>query len=986
MFVRLLIWVLLSFLVLMPQGRAISAGEQEPQSSERAVSHPPSGLSPQQTLDNLVVGPDVRIRLVASEPQIIDPVAVRFDWQGRMWVVEMRDYPSLPAADAVPRGRIRILEDRDGNGFFETATTFADELMFPTGVQPWKNGAIVTVAGAIIFLADESGNGVADRRETWFTGFAEQNEQLRANHPTLAADGRVYVAGGLRGGMIVSQNDRWSRDQPLPLQGFDFAFDPNGGYFGAVTGNSQYGITIDDFGKRIGCSNRNPGIEAVLPTWFVQQSKLPPRDALHDMARAGADSEVQAIATAWTTSNLHGGQFTAACGVLRGAGGGLPDDWSGDLFVCEPTAYAVQRQTVQRQGPLLRADRVAGPECVASRDDWFRPVALAGGPDGCLYIVDMSRAVIEHPDWMPTELKERRDLRWGDQQGRIWRLSAHDQPDGGRNEEFPVEQPWQWWFHPNPWQRETASLKLYQHPPSAALLAEVQEIVSGLSERPEPEKIPGLARAIQWLNYHDHFSEAMAQRLLKVDDAPLRMLTLALIRKRICEADLVALGDDPDPAVRFEVAMQLIAAKRNSPAAIATLGSILLRDADSPWIAKIFSAVDSQQAAGLIPIVAQRPVDQVSVPIRRQLAALVPPDQLPGVVTELPRDLQAAEQLAFLVGWCNAVRTAGTKPAAVTGKLPDSGRQWIQHAFQQATEVASDGQQATWLRLLALEAVAAEMDDHLALRPLVAATQPEAIRRAVLPLLIRKDLSWSLNWLDEQMPQLPAKVREAAVNALLTQTKGAQWLLDQLEEGRLRPALIGLSAMERLKRSSNVEIRKRALEVLAAVAQDRQSLIEKYQPALVGNQDPGKGHVLFRQHCAACHRIGEIGIDVGPDISDSRTKSPESLLVAILDPNAAIDAAYLRYTVLTLDGEVFDGLLLADYGTEVLLQLQGGERRTINREDVESISTAGISFMPEGFEQLLNVDQMRDLIGFLKNWRYLDGSIPLGAASGAEKR
>jgi putative membrane-bound dehydrogenase-like protein len=163
-----------------------------------------SPVLPQESLKHLVVSPELKVELVACEPQIVDPVAVRFDEAGRMWVVEMRDYPTGRAGGNSNASRISVLEDRDGDGFFETATVFADNLRFATGVQPWKGGVFVTMAGQVAYMKDTTGDNEADIVETWYTGFAEQNTQLRANHPRLALDNHIYIANGLRGGKIVN--------------------------------------------------------------------------------------------------------------------------------------------------------------------------------------------------------------------------------------------------------------------------------------------------------------------------------------------------------------------------------------------------------------------------------------------------------------------------------------------------------------------------------------------------------------------------------------------------------------------------------------------------------------------------------------------------------------------------------------------------------------------------------------------------------------
>ena len=167
---------------------------------------------PEESLKHFQLDPLLSIELVAAEPEVVDPVAIRFDEDGRLWVAEMRDYPlghqedrrQRTEKDAEPLSQIKILEDKDGDGRFETATVFADKLLFVTGLQPWKGGVIVTLSGKVAYMKDTDGDGKADVNETWFTGFSESNSQLRANHPTFALDNHIYVANGLRGGMVVN--------------------------------------------------------------------------------------------------------------------------------------------------------------------------------------------------------------------------------------------------------------------------------------------------------------------------------------------------------------------------------------------------------------------------------------------------------------------------------------------------------------------------------------------------------------------------------------------------------------------------------------------------------------------------------------------------------------------------------------------------------------------------------------------------------------
>ena len=281
-----------------------------------------------------------QVECVAAEPEVQDPISIRFDELGRMWVVEMPDYPMPLDPQAPPQGRIRRLEDRDGDGRYETSVEFAKGLNFATGLQPWKDGWLVTVAGRLIHLRDTDDDGQADAEETWVEGFAQDNTQLRANHPTLSIDGQIYIANGLRGGEVREAGAEGAN--LISLQGNDLQLDPHTRWIVAVTGVGQFGMTFDDVGRRFICSNRNPGMHVVLePQDILLGSRVQVARLVQDVAAAGEASRIYPISRFWTTSNLHAGQFTAACGVLRFRGLGLGKAGENWLLTCDPTGNLV---------------------------------------------------------------------------------------------------------------------------------------------------------------------------------------------------------------------------------------------------------------------------------------------------------------------------------------------------------------------------------------------------------------------------------------------------------------------------------------------------------------------------------------------------------------------------------------------------------------------------------------------------------------------
>jgi putative heme-binding domain-containing protein len=186
------------------------------------------------------------------------------------------------------------------------------------------------------------------------------------------------------------------------------------------------------------------------------------------------------------------------------------------------------------------------------------------------------------------------------------------------------------------------------------------------------------------------------------------------------------------------------------------------------------------------------------------------------------------------------------------------------------------------------------------------------------------------------------------------------------------------SYVARLSNSGDATIKARANKLFAAATPaERAQALADYQPVLQMAADSLRGRAIFEKNCAVCHKIGDLGVNVAPDISDTRTKKPEQLLADILQPNRAIDNNYLGYSVRLLDGTVATGILSAETATSITLRQQGGKETVIPRSEIEELKSSGVSLMPEGLERQIPHQDMADLISFLKNWRYLDGKTPL---------
>ena len=224
--------------------------------------------------------------------------------------------------------------------------------------------------------------------------------------------------------------------------------------------------------------------------------------------------------------------------------------------------------------------------------------------------------------------------------------------------------------------------------------------------------------------------------------------------------------------------------------------------------------------------------------------------------------------------------------------------------------------------------------------------------------------------------QTPA-VRRAVLDALVVHAKTASMLLDALESGRIARVEIDTTRENRLLHHADAAVRAQAEKVLVrSVPAERKTVLAEYQAALALDGDPRAGKELFRKHCATCHHIGDVGVDVAPDISDSRVKTSQQLLTDILNPNQAIDNNYISYTVATHDGNVYTGIIGAETASSITLRQPENKSLNLLRADIDAIRSNGVSLMPEGFEKYLSCQETADLISFVKNWRYLDRPIP----------
>ncbi len=554
-------------------------------------------LTPAEALADFALPDDLAIELVAAEPEITDPVAIAFDADARLYVVEMGGYPNGPEEEGAPQqSRVRLLEDVDGDGRYETSTIFVDGLTFPTGVMPWDGGIYVTCAPYIYYFKDTDGDKRADVRRIVFEGFGEGNQQHRVNGLKWGLDNWVYVANGDSGGQITSPKFPGKR---VSIRGSDFRFRPGSEEFEAISGQAQFGIAFDDFGRRFFCSNRRHVHEVVLPRRYLARNPhLAVRSPQADVSDHGDAPRVfpRSEQKARWIDVTHVGYVTSACGLEVYRGSLLPARYHGNVFVAEPVSNLVHRDVLTgTDQPVVTASRARpGVEFLASSDPWSRPVFVANGPGGALYVVDMYRQHIEHPQWVAPELIKIFDLQAGQDRGRIYRIV----PKGmgyrrplrlGRASTVELVRNL---TAPDGWRRDTVHRLLVSRKPSDAVAPLRSLALTGSLAQAR-------VHALWVLEALGALDEPLLERLLV--QAPSRVKTHAVrLSEGLFDASpvlrqrVLTLANHRDARLRFQVALSL-GAMSDEPID-AALSAIVARDLDNQWtrLAALSSAAGNE--------------------------------------------------------------------------------------------------------------------------------------------------------------------------------------------------------------------------------------------------------------------------------------------------------------------------------------------------------------------------------------------------------
>ncbi len=953
--------------------------------SASPVVSPP--LSPAESLAKIHVPVGFTAELVAAEPLLESPVAIDWDERGRLWVVEMVDYPLGLDGKGKPGGRVRILEDTNGDGRYDKTTIFAEGLKFPTGILTWRDGVLITAAPEILFLRDTDGDGKADVSKVLFSGFLEGNQQLRVNGLRWGLDNWVYCASGAhdRGYGTTTKLKSHLNGQEYAIGSRDFRFRPDTGELDAQSGPSQFGRNPDNWGNWFGEMNSWPLWHYVLQDHYIRRN---PHVAAPDpVQQVVTPRNPQVFPASKAEKRFHSfneaGHFTSACAatiyrdeLLFGMGN------TRHAFTCEPFHNLVQHNIVSDDGVTFASRRASEETLVdffASEDRWCRPVMTRTGPDGALWVVDMYRYMIEHPEWLPPEGKA--DLlphyRLGEERGRIYRVFSKDKAPRKMTPLGPLtlSQLVNALDSPNGWQRDKVQMLLLWKKDIAAV--PLLEKLARKSKNP-------LARlhALCTLDGLGALTPDLVDWALGDPHPGLRINALRLAESRSTPRVVAAatkLVDDHDLKVRLQLACTLGEWKNH--AAGKALGRLAVANyADKFIIAAVMSSalphslalVDAAVAAGGPALVSlSEPLVNLSLATgqRDSLARLLKPTltATAGQFTLAQMDLfsQFLDTLARRkTNWRALQNTANHDPLAQQLKSANA-------LFTSAKRTASDNTEPLAQRVTAASLLVRDDNYRSETLPLLAAllspkTPGEAQRAAIKALGVSGDASvpelLAMAW-----PALDPETRLGAIDELLTREPWAFELAKRMESGQINASALDAARRGRLLNHPSARVKTIAQNTLNATGTStRAKVVEDFRPALALPGDAARGSTVFAELCATCHKLGPVGNDIGPNLQSVVNHSPEKLLVSILDPNASIEPGYTAYSAQLAGGEELYGIIAAETGNSFVLKLPDGKTRTLLRSDITGLHSSNLSLMPEGLEAGLNQQKLADLIRFLQ--------------------
>ncbi|WP_020531852.1 PVC-type heme-binding CxxCH protein [Flexithrix dorotheae] len=959
-----------------------------------------------------------KIELIASEPLITDPVAMEIDENGTIYVVEMPGYP----LDVTGSGKVKILKDNNGDGIPDESIVFAEDLILPNGIMRWKNGVIVTDAPDVIYLEDADGDGKADKREVLITGFSRSNPQHNMNTPKFGLDNWIYLGHegafitktfekefGGRGEAIRFPNLPDSPTLPPNANKKCVRFQPDKKRLEMLSGYTQFGYAFDNWGNRFYTSNANHLFHEVISSEYLEGNKfLPLKSARNYIPDYGPGAEIYPI----TQNPQHQlltdvGVITSSCGLTWYQGGLFGDEYENITFIGEPVHNLIHTDKIVVNGATFKAQRhLEKKEFLASEDSWFRPVNFYIGPDGNLYVLDYYRQYIEHPEWMAKAVVESGALYNGMDKGRIYKISPNGFMQSKEKPNLSIlsdEELIPLLKHQNIWWRRNAQRLLVDH--------QNKEIVEKLKAFAlSTESGVGLVHALWTLEGLGDYSPNLIFHALNHQEAGVRENAIKIAElhwesSSDCTNSLLDMKDDPDPKVRFQLLCTL--SKIDIPEKDHIQKSILLTDIDDEWIQIAALAGINIKEKKLIDFIVNNVTENQQKGAAQFLSKICQMVVQKGALEEVKTMLHAAASSGKIneAWWKDSVLT-GLANGMTKSKLKQENFEFEKTLLIKNFHANSDNNiRRSSLNMLSIiglpknaalqqidlaERVMASKKEAIPFRidaitllsiaspekyikqfsDLVSQSEPIDIQKTGLQAL--STLPYEIYKIDEfifeNWEEFTPDLQRAAISILMKKVETMNSLLTAVESGKLHKSKIPWQYQVGLLNNRQDSIKARARIILADNEQKKEGILAEFKTAIDNSGNWENGKMVFAKNCSICHQVGgKGGVDFGPDLASIKNRTKIAILTDIISPNNSIADGYEVWEITLTDDSKKYGIISEEVNENIILKDAGGNEIIIGRKDISSLIPIGNSAMPEGLDSQISVEEMKDLLTYLKN-------------------
>jgi putative membrane-bound dehydrogenase-like protein len=956
--------------------------------------------------------------LCASEPDVVQPIAMAIDPRGRLWVVENYSYPIWLNG---PRGRDRILifDDTDGDGRFDSRKVFYEGGTNFTGIELGFGGVWVCATPNLLFIPDRDGDDRPDGPpEIKLDGWNTSGQHNLFNGLKWGPDGWLWGCHGILATSLVGKPGT-SEAERVAINCSVWRYHPVHANFEAVAHGTTnpWGLDFDQYGEAFITNCVIAHLFRVIPgshfdrmygndlNPFVYELTKTCADHLHWAGGKWQDSR-----GGWGEHGTLGGGHAHVGGMIY-LGDNWPEKYRDTLFTCNIHGHRVNNDRLERDPSGYRVVAKHAPDFLQSTDPWFRGLELKYGPDGGVFLTDWSDVGECHETDADNSHREN---------GRIFKVT-YGQPKRVRvdlahqsSEELAGYQ-----THRNEWFARTARRILQERAAAGRPLGDAQRVLEHtLNQDPDvTHKLRALwtlfaigsldeKALLARLDDPVPYVRAWAVRLLLDRGQPTQVAVDRLVaRAGGTGGDSGAGGAAPaamvesDPMVRLTMAsaMQRVPLKQRWPL-VETLARSGDYSAYEPHALLVWygieplMATDISRAAALLKVcpsplmsrlIARRLID---ADLSSGLGAVVRLVAVEPVKGETWRDsaiidgaleaLKGRKRVTMPDGWSKAFDrlTAGSAPE-VQAKASALGLLFGDPDAELGLRLVLENRAADLgARKFALQNLVERRSADLSGILIAMLDEPSMRSAAIRGLAAYQDPETPKAILGHYGALAPAE-RDDAIATLVSRPAWAKRLLEAVQGGQVAARDLSTTVARQIlafhDESLTVAL-ERAWGKLRSTSSDKARLIDRYRGIVSSREleppDASHGRQLYARMCGQCHRLFGEGGTLGPDLTGSDRANVDYILENVLDPSASVGRDFTLTTVATVDGRLVAGVLRSQTPATVVVQT-AAEQITIPREEVEAIRPSNVSMMPEGQLEPLSPKEVRDLFAYLASSR-----------------